>query len=290
MSNIDAQLALGGSITGTVTDPNGQPIANINVSANSTTFGPGGIATTDATGSYTIGGLAPGAYTVQFSDFQDDGTCRSSSTTPPARAPPPPSPWPRVRPSRTSTPNSPPAPPSPAPSPTRTANPSPTSASPRSAPPADFGSATTDTDGTYTIKGVFGGLPAGTYTIEFSDTQATVRARVLRQRHQPERRHPRHRDRRPDRVEHQRPTRPGRLDHRHRHRPERPTHRQHQRVREQHDLGPGGSATTDATGNYTISGLAAGTYTVQFSDFQRTVHARVLRQRHRARAPPPPSP
>ena len=82
---------------------------------------------------------------------------------------------------------------------------------------------------------------------------------------------------------------PGALDHRHRHRPDRPTHRQHQRVREQHHFRAGRSATTDATGAYTIGGLAAGTYTVQFSDF-RARYASEYFDNATSQAPPPPSP
>ena len=88
-SGINAQLALGASITGTVTDQNGAPIANISVSRVRTTSGTSGFATTDATGAYTIGGLAAGTYTVQFSDFQgrryapeyfDNATNQSAAT------------------------------------------------------------------------------------------------------------------------------------------------------------------------------------------------------------------
>jgi uncharacterized surface anchored protein len=71
---IDAALALGGSISGTVTDEvNGAPLRNICVEALDATTGSfGDFASTDDAGTYRLGGLRSGDYKVQFSDFCDD--------------------------------------------------------------------------------------------------------------------------------------------------------------------------------------------------------------------------
>ena len=69
-SGIDAQLALGGSISGTVTDSGNSPLVGIQVCANSNSNSFGNCAQTDTDGTYTIGGLAgPGDYNVDFFDF-----------------------------------------------------------------------------------------------------------------------------------------------------------------------------------------------------------------------------
>ena len=62
------RLALGVSVSGTVTDANGNPIAGISVGVIPTNSGGDGFAQTDATGSYVTSPLAPGDYRVQFSD------------------------------------------------------------------------------------------------------------------------------------------------------------------------------------------------------------------------------
>jgi hypothetical protein len=73
-SGIDATLALGGAITGTVTDPAGNPVDDVLVSL----IGPsGGNATTDAQGNYRITGVAAGNYTVCL-----DGSYAISATAP----------------------------------------------------------------------------------------------------------------------------------------------------------------------------------------------------------------
>ena len=65
---INASLEQGGSISGHVTNSNGDPLANVNVSAQTLPCcsGPSGFASTDAAGNYTINGLPTGNYQVQF--------------------------------------------------------------------------------------------------------------------------------------------------------------------------------------------------------------------------------
>ena len=66
-TGIDAALAAGATITGTVTDAsNSHPVANLTVTASAADGYPPMSATTDASGHYAIGGLATGSYTVQF--------------------------------------------------------------------------------------------------------------------------------------------------------------------------------------------------------------------------------
>jgi protocatechuate 3,4-dioxygenase beta subunit len=65
-AGIDFELEEGGAITGRVTDGDGNPIANLRVQANDYDGGEwGGEVSTDATGVYTITGLASGDYRVQ---------------------------------------------------------------------------------------------------------------------------------------------------------------------------------------------------------------------------------
>ena len=64
---INAQLALGGSISGTVSVPDGFPVTSIYVNASSQSGGMGGGASVASDGSYTVRGLADGPYTVWFS-------------------------------------------------------------------------------------------------------------------------------------------------------------------------------------------------------------------------------
>lgn len=82
--NIDASLAAGGSISGTVTDNSGQPLQYISVYAYKVAEGDNAIssagsASTDANGNYSIVGLDTGNYRVQFygypnypSEYYDD--------------------------------------------------------------------------------------------------------------------------------------------------------------------------------------------------------------------------
>ena len=75
---IDATLSVGSTISGTVYDANGDPITTggVCVDADSTSEGAGyGTAEIDANGNYTISGLNPGGYLVNFSDC--DGTSRN---------------------------------------------------------------------------------------------------------------------------------------------------------------------------------------------------------------------
>jgi hypothetical protein len=65
-SGIDANLALDGSVTGSVTGPGGVPLTGVCVSA----IGPRGAApviAVTAGGGYTLGDLTPGRYRVEFS-------------------------------------------------------------------------------------------------------------------------------------------------------------------------------------------------------------------------------
>ncbi len=67
VSAVDATLGAGGSITGVVTDPAGQPLADIEVDATTADCtSAGGQAYTDASGNYTIAGLPTGTYKVVF--------------------------------------------------------------------------------------------------------------------------------------------------------------------------------------------------------------------------------
>src|SRR5262245_34682863 len=64
----------GGSISGTVTDSGGAPVADVFVSADSGLASDG--VTTSAGGQYTITGLPAGDYRVQFSPTSDSGLIR----------------------------------------------------------------------------------------------------------------------------------------------------------------------------------------------------------------------
>lgn len=66
VTGIDADLSLGGSISGTVTDEAGQPLAGICVSANGDAWG--ATDQTDASGIYAITTMPPGEYRMHFSD------------------------------------------------------------------------------------------------------------------------------------------------------------------------------------------------------------------------------
>ena len=90
---INASLEQGGSISGHVTNSNGDPLAGVNVSAQTVPccggpIGPGGVLT-DAAGNYTIIGLATGSYQVQFtapsgiglvSEYYDNKTTAAQAT------------------------------------------------------------------------------------------------------------------------------------------------------------------------------------------------------------------
>jgi putative hemolysin len=65
--NINAQLEVGATISGTVTNANGTPLANVNVSANNPGGGSGGC--TNSSGIYTISGLSPGTYRVSAGGY-----------------------------------------------------------------------------------------------------------------------------------------------------------------------------------------------------------------------------
>ncbi len=68
-ANIDAALALGGSINGTVTSQNtGDPLQDICVTVYDTAFGWIADGFTDPLGAYSIGALPAGDYKVEFRD------------------------------------------------------------------------------------------------------------------------------------------------------------------------------------------------------------------------------
>ena len=68
-SSINAALATGGKLTGTVTDASSHAsISGATIDVYDTNFNLVGSATTGPGGSYTVGGLATGSYTVYFSD------------------------------------------------------------------------------------------------------------------------------------------------------------------------------------------------------------------------------
>jgi hypothetical protein len=88
-ANIDASLGLAGSISGTVIeDGTGDPLQDIYVCSEGVDNGAFNCTTTAADGTYTIGGLATGNYTVNFRDFDgiyvneffDDATDSDSAT------------------------------------------------------------------------------------------------------------------------------------------------------------------------------------------------------------------
>ena len=73
LSGFDATLDSGATISGTVTsaDPGSAPIAQAGVSAYDTTGTQVGSAVTDDTGAYTVSGLNPGQYTLEFTGPSD---------------------------------------------------------------------------------------------------------------------------------------------------------------------------------------------------------------------------
>ena len=64
-SGIDAAMATGSGIDGTVSS-GGQPAAGVNVTVFNSSGSTAGYGSTDATGAYTVTGLTPGTYTVEF--------------------------------------------------------------------------------------------------------------------------------------------------------------------------------------------------------------------------------
>jgi hypothetical protein len=80
-SGINAAMVVGGQITGKVTSATTKTgLGTVNVCATSTGGGLGGCATTNASGEYTIVGLATGEYRVEFSMGD---SCGPSGCTPP---------------------------------------------------------------------------------------------------------------------------------------------------------------------------------------------------------------
>src|SRR3954447_21307817 len=66
-AGIDAQLDLGATITGRVTDQDGNPIAAAGVTSSASVVGPGAV--TDANGIYTLVGVPPGDLSFVLADF-----------------------------------------------------------------------------------------------------------------------------------------------------------------------------------------------------------------------------
>ncbi|MCH7653056.1 MAG: carboxypeptidase regulatory-like domain-containing protein, partial [Chloroflexi bacterium] len=71
-ASIDFVLDAGGSISGTVTNSNGDPISNADVWAETYDCCGGNGTRTDSNGDYTISGLATGSYRVQVNVFDGD--------------------------------------------------------------------------------------------------------------------------------------------------------------------------------------------------------------------------
>jgi protocatechuate 3,4-dioxygenase beta subunit len=63
---VDARLAPGATVEGTVTAAGGGPLEEVEVHVQPTGGGLGGAAITDVEGNYSVTGLRPGGYTVQF--------------------------------------------------------------------------------------------------------------------------------------------------------------------------------------------------------------------------------
>ncbi|HEX4115658.1 MAG TPA: carboxypeptidase-like regulatory domain-containing protein [Solirubrobacteraceae bacterium] len=80
-TGIDAHMEKGASISGTVSDAEGKPITTRDIcvtvyaaSYDDYSENDYGSAATDSSGNYTVGGLAPGSYDVEFADCDYDGT------------------------------------------------------------------------------------------------------------------------------------------------------------------------------------------------------------------------
>ena len=69
--NVNAELAAGSTMSGTVTGPGNVPLADICVEADNEDFESGGFAETAANGTYAITGLPADTYKVGFSDCND---------------------------------------------------------------------------------------------------------------------------------------------------------------------------------------------------------------------------
>lgn len=72
--DVNAALAVGGSISGVVTDGDGNPISEVCVNAFDPSFSFSGFGFTDSAGSYKVGGLGSGNHKLEFSDCDSPAT------------------------------------------------------------------------------------------------------------------------------------------------------------------------------------------------------------------------
>lgn len=74
ITGVDASLATGGTITGTVVDEAGAPVPQVSVRASGSASGAGsGYTITDSNGFYRVAGLRTGDYRVEFAPMADSG-------------------------------------------------------------------------------------------------------------------------------------------------------------------------------------------------------------------------
>ena len=84
VTGIDLQVAQGLTVSGTFTDPQSQPVPDIDISVSGP--GSGGVATTDANGAYSISGLLAGSYIMEVrppaGSLFTTGTVSNGTVTP----------------------------------------------------------------------------------------------------------------------------------------------------------------------------------------------------------------
>ncbi|MCU0286523.1 MAG: carboxypeptidase regulatory-like domain-containing protein, partial [Acidobacteria bacterium] len=72
IGNIDAQLAIGGIVSGQITDESGNGIENIHVYINDLGYSVVAYASTDSQGNYSVGGIPTGDYKIFFRGYQQN--------------------------------------------------------------------------------------------------------------------------------------------------------------------------------------------------------------------------